>query len=178
MEQVSATLQTIASDVKIQIEWNPGLVSEYRLIGYQNRVLQREDFNNDKVDAGEIGAGHSVTAIYEITPVGSPAVLNDPLRYGGDEPANVAEETEELAFLRLRYKEPGEDESVLMELPIVEGMGAATVDIPAIALNGGPMLNGYWRGQLAGSGTIAWEARKRGDTSSAFRVQGDARTNR
>ena len=73
VEEMGSTLETIAKDVKIQIEFNPAVVSEYRLIGYETRALNREDFNNDKVDAGDIGAGHTVTAIYEITPAGSGA---------------------------------------------------------------------------------------------------------
>ena len=81
VDQLTGALFPIANDVKIQVEFNPATVAEYRLIGYETRALNREDFNNDKVDAGEIGAGHSVTAIYEVTPVGSAAVLNDPLRY-------------------------------------------------------------------------------------------------
>ena len=86
VEQMSGTLQTIAKDVKIQVEFNPDLVAEYRLIGYENRMLRREDFNNDRIDAGEIGAGHSVTALYELTLAGSPGALVDPLRYGCRDP--------------------------------------------------------------------------------------------
>ena len=81
VEEAGSTLFTIAKDVKIQIEFNPKLISEYRLIGYESRLLNREDFNNDKVDAGDIGSGHSVTAIYEITPVGSKGKHVDDLRY-------------------------------------------------------------------------------------------------
>src|SRR3546814_8451012 len=79
---MGSTLLTIARDVKIQVEFNPAVVAEYRLIGYENRVLRNEDFSNDKVDAGDIGAGHEVTALYEITPVGSGAEQLSPLRYG------------------------------------------------------------------------------------------------
>ena len=79
--ELSSTLFTIAKDVKIQVEFNPAEVREYRLIGYENRMLAREDFNNDKVDAGEIGAGHRVTALYEIVPAGAKGRI-DPLRYG------------------------------------------------------------------------------------------------
>ena len=82
VEEGGSTLEMIAKDVKIQVEFNPAVVSEYRLIGYETRALNREDFNNDAVDAGDIGAGHTVTAIYEITPMGSGAELIDPLRYG------------------------------------------------------------------------------------------------
>ena len=81
VDEASSTLFPIAKDVKIQIEFNPARVSEYRLIGYETRALKREDFNNDKVDAGDIGSGHTVTAIYEVTPVGAPGVA-DGLRYG------------------------------------------------------------------------------------------------
>ena len=80
VEEVSSTLFPIANDVKIQIEFNPAMLTEYRLIGYETRLLRREDFNNDKVDAGDIGSGHTVTAIYEVTPVGSPKFVED-LRY-------------------------------------------------------------------------------------------------
>lgn len=116
VDQLTGALFPIANDVKIQVEFNPSLVAEYRLIGYETRALAREDFNNDKVDAGEIGAGLAVTALYEITPVGSPAVLNDPLRYGAE--TSVVNTSGELGFLRLRYKEPGQSVSQLIETPI------------------------------------------------------------
>ncbi|MGH8679793.1 MAG: vWA domain-containing protein, partial [Burkholderiales bacterium] len=103
VDQMSSTLQTIAKDVKIQIEFNPSVVSEYRLIGYENRTLAREDFNNDRVDAGDIGAGHSVTAVYEITLAGNGGERADPLRYQPETGA-IAGRNTELAFLRLRYK--------------------------------------------------------------------------
>jgi Ca-activated chloride channel family protein len=115
VSELSSTLFTIAKDVKIQIEFNPAEVLEYRLIGYENRMLAREDFNNDKVDAGEIGAGHRVTALYEIVPVGRKGRI-DPLRYGPS--AAPANKNGELAHLRLRYKHPDEDESRLLEYPI------------------------------------------------------------
>ncbi len=117
VEETGGTLDTIAKDVKIQVEFNPAVVSEYRLIGYETRALNREDFNNDKVDAGEIGAGHTVTALYEITPVGSGAELNDPLRYG-DETADGRSRGGEIGFLKMRYKLPEGAESRLVELPI------------------------------------------------------------
>ena len=117
VEQMSATLLTIAKDVKIQIEFNPALVEEYRLIGYENRVLKREDFSNDAVDAGDIGAGHTVTALYEIALKGGGGALTEPLRYG--KPAQDATPHHaELAFLRLRYKQPDSDASQLLEWPI------------------------------------------------------------
>jgi Ca-activated chloride channel homolog len=122
VSQRDATLHTIASDVKIQVEFNPARVSEYRLIGYENRMLAREDFNNDRVDAGEIGAGHSVTALYEIALKGRGGERVDPLRYGA-EPA-IASGGDELAFVRLRYKRPGDGmlvSSKLIERPVTVG---------------------------------------------------------
>jgi len=116
VDQLSATLMTIAKDVKVQIEFNPAVVAEYRLVGYENRVLKREDFNNDRVDAGEIGAGHSVTALYEITLAGSGAGRIDPLRYG-KVPAATAHR-DEVATLKLRYKKPAEDSSRLVRSTI------------------------------------------------------------
>jgi len=105
VDELSATLNTIAKDVKIQIEFNPARVSEYRLIGYETRHLEREDFNNDAVDAGDIGAGHTVTALYELTLTGSGGALIDPLRYG-ERPVATADRGGELGFLKLRYKAP------------------------------------------------------------------------
>jgi len=112
VQELGSTLQTIAGDVKIQVEFNPATVSEYRLIGYENRLLNREDFKNDKVDAGDIGAGHTVTALYEIVLANSGGELVEPLRYGravqstGDEVS-----LDELAYVRLRYKQPGQSHS-------------------------------------------------------------------
>ncbi len=114
VDQLSGALFPIADDVKIQVEFNPAVVAEYRLIGYETRALRREDFNNDRVDAGEIGAGAAVTAIYEVTPVGSPAVLNNELHFRPSE-APQAANRDELAFLRLRYKAPGSTRSRLIE---------------------------------------------------------------
>jgi Ca-activated chloride channel homolog len=123
VDQISGTLFTIANDVKIQIEFNPARVAEYRLIGYETRILNRTDFNNDKVDAGDIGSGTAVTALYEITPVGSKAQMSDPLRYGKPVAGNP---TGEYAFLRIRYKLPGEKTSKLIERPIGNADEAAS----------------------------------------------------
>ncbi len=118
VDEMSSTLMTIAKDVKIQIEFNPAVVEEYRLIGYENRQLQREDFNNDKIDAGEIGAGHSVTALYEIALKGSNGTRIDPLRYQQQEAIVSPAPDSEIAFLKIRYKAPGADISKLLEWPI------------------------------------------------------------
>ncbi|MSU90400.1 DUF3520 domain-containing protein [Rhodobacteraceae bacterium 2CG4] len=118
VEDMTGALFPIADDVKIQIEFNPAQVSEYRLIGYETRALNREDFNDDTVDAGEIGAGHTVTALYEITPVGSSAERIGGLRYQS-EPQPVVDDGAEYAFLKLRYKLPGEETSKLIETPVL-----------------------------------------------------------
>ena len=129
VEEASSTLFPIAGDVKIQVEFNPQQIAEYRLIGYETRALNREDFNNDRIDAGEIGSGHSVTAIYEITPVGSPARMVDDLRYGqpSDSTAPTAGDGE-YAFVRIRYKAPGEDTSKLIEKPVNEADVVSSFD--------------------------------------------------
>ncbi|MGC6371146.1 vWA domain-containing protein [Pseudomonas sp. K2I15] len=115
VDQLSSTLAVVARDVKLQVEFNPAQVSEYRLLGYENRALKREDFNNDKVDAAEIGAGHTVTALYEIVPKGEQGWL-EPLRYAS--PAKAEGKTAELAMLRVRYKPAEGGNSRLIEHPI------------------------------------------------------------
>ncbi|MER9962055.1 VWA domain-containing protein [Mesorhizobium sp. M0045] len=129
VEDASSTLFTIAKDVKIQVEFNPNKVSEYRLIGYETRALNREDFNNDRVDAGEIGSGHSVTAIYEITPKGSGGEQIDQLRYGQASVNNggVAN-ADEYAFVKIRYKLPNEDTSKLITTPVTSANEVASFD--------------------------------------------------
>ena len=114
--EMQSTLLTIAKDVKIQIEFNPEIVAQYRLVGYENRVLNREDFRNDRVDAGDIGAGHTVTAFYEITLINNLSAVTDPLRYNHTETTTSDTRTNfdldnEIAFVRLRYKNPDEKSS-------------------------------------------------------------------
>ncbi len=132
VEEASATLFPIAKDVKIQVEFNPEAVAEYRLIGYETRALARADFNNDKVDAGDIGSGHTVTAIYEITPAGSSAALIDGLRYGQPTarpaPSTPGPHAGEYAFLKLRYKLPAEETSKLITLPVTHDLERPSVD--------------------------------------------------
>jgi Ca-activated chloride channel family protein len=116
VREAGATLTTIAKDVKVQIEFNPRAVAGYRLIGYENRVLRNEDFNDDRKDAGEIGAGHSVTALYEIVPPGVdldvPPV--EPLRYQRRTTPSPALDASELATVKVRYKAPDGDTSRLI----------------------------------------------------------------
>jgi Ca-activated chloride channel family protein len=121
-EELASTLFTIAHDVKIQVEFNPAYVSEYRLIGYENRALREEDFDNDKVDAGDIGASHQVTALYEIVPAGGRGWLPDRRYEANRRPEAAGVGNAELAFLRLRYKLPGEEQSRLIEQPVAAGL--------------------------------------------------------
>lgn len=116
VDEMSATFNTVAKDVKVQVEFNPQTVKEWRLIGYENRVLEKEDFNNDKVDAGELGAGKSVVALFEVTPVGQQGWLDDS-RYQAHPISHTGKNTE-LGFLKLRYKAPNSNTSTLLSLPI------------------------------------------------------------
>jgi Ca-activated chloride channel family protein len=153
-QELASTLFTIAHDVKIQVEFNPAYVSEYRLIGYENRALREQDFDNDAVDAGEIGAGHQVTALYEIVPAGARGWLPD-RRYPANQRAGEGASNGELAFLRLRYKLPGEDQSRLIERPLAAALirsarapvgdsaFAAAVAAYGQRLRGDPWLNGF-----------------------------------
>jgi Ca-activated chloride channel family protein len=134
VEEAGSTLFPIAKDVKLQVEFNPQAIAEYRLIGYETRALNREDFNDDRVDAGEIGSGHSVTAIYEITPKGSPAQQIDDLRYGQaktDNPAGIAN-ADEYAFVKIRYKLPDEDVSKLITTPVTAANEVASFDAASV----------------------------------------------
>lgn len=163
VQEMQSTLLTIAKDVKIQIEFNPAQVAEYRLIGYENRLLNREDFANDRVDAGDIGAGHEVTALYELTLVGSDAQRLPALRYGTPPTAATGVAANELAHLRLRYKRPGEDTSRLIQTPISTAQVmakhapspalrfAATVAAYADALRGGKNIEGWTWSDIARS---------------------------
>jgi Ca-activated chloride channel family protein len=130
-EELASTMFPIADDVKIQVEFNPALVAEYRLIGYETRMLRREDFNNDKVDAGDIGAGHTVTAIYEMTPAGAKQRQIDPLRYQSEREKSKAPASgraDEMAFVKLRYKLPGEAASRLIEQSVRAADALAKID--------------------------------------------------
>ena len=115
VDEASSTLFPIAKDVKIQVEFNPAAVAEYRLIGYETRMLNREDFENDKVDAGDVGSGQTVTALYEIVPVGGPRAIGE-LRYARPEPASA--QGTEIGFVKIRYKLPKSDTSRLISTPI------------------------------------------------------------
>lgn len=122
VNEFGGTLFTIAKDVKLQIEFNPAKVKAYRLIGYENRMLKSEDFNNDKKDAGELGSGHTVTALYEIIPVGVDSEFSkiDDLKYQSNKVEKISSTTNELMTIKLRYKKPDEEVSKLIVHPLVD----------------------------------------------------------
>lgn len=181
VEEIGATLNMIAKDVKIQIEFNPDAVAEYRLIGYETRHLEREDFNNDAVDAGDIGAGHTVTALYEIALNGSGGNLIDPLRYGSTgTPGRAGESANgELAFLKLRYKLPGSDSSRLIARAIdqreIIGDLARTSDnyrfSAAVAGFGQILRGGEYTGEFDLNAAAALAAAARGEDAFGYRSE-------
>ena len=169
-DQLTGALFPIADDVKIQVEFNPAQIVEYRLIGYESRALRREDFNNDAVDAGDIGAGHSVTALYEVTPVGSPAQMTEPLRY---QPATGIRSSDELGWLKLRHKEPGVDTSELIEIPILPG-GETNADMRfamAIAGFGQLLRGGGYMNDWGYEQAIELASRSRGTDDFGYRTE-------
>lgn len=170
VDQLSSTLAIVARDVKLQVEFNPAQVSEYRLLGYENRALKREDFNNDKVDAGEIGAGHTVTALYEIVPKGEKGWL-EPLRYAA---APVAENTSaELAMLRVRFKPAAGGASQLIERPIRNEITPASADLrfaAAVAAFAQQLKgDGRYTGSMSLKDTAALARSARGDDPFGLR---------
>jgi len=178
VEEGGSTLEMIAKDVKIQVEFNPSVVSEYRLIGYETRALNREDFNNDTVDAGDIGAGHTVTAIYEITPVGSGGELVDPLRYGTDAAPAASGAGDEIAFLKMRYKLPDEDVSQLIEMPVTADIvygdiADVTPDMrfAAAVAAFGQKLKGSSYGQMSWDAIRALAQSGRGEDEAGYRAE-------
>ncbi|MGV8887067.1 MAG: vWA domain-containing protein [Pseudomonas sp.] len=173
VDQLGSTLAVVAKNVKLQVEFNPAQVSEYRLLGYENRALKREDFSNDKVDAGEIGAGHTVTALYEIVPKGEQGWL-EPLRYGTPGAA-VSEKTGELAMLRVRYQLPEGGSSRLLERPIVNGqVGKASDDLrfaAAVAAFSQQLKDGRYTGDFSLKDTEALARGARGDDRFGLRAE-------
>jgi Ca-activated chloride channel family protein len=150
VHQMNGTLVTIAKDVKIQVEFNPARVAAYRLIGYENRLLAKEDFNDDTKDAGEIGAGHTVTALYEIVPAGTPVpdAATDPLEY--QRPVTLTDEarqSQDLLTLKLRYKEPDGDTSQLLKFKVEDsdksfGQASSDFQFAASVAGFGMLLRG------------------------------------
>ena len=163
VDQLGSTLAVVAKNVKLQVEFNPAQVSEYRLLGYENRALKREDFSNDKVDAGEIGAGHTVTALYEIVPAGEKGWL-EPLRYGKASAA-VSDKNGELAMLRVRYQLPEGGNSRLIERPITDRVTPASDDLrfaAAVAAFSQQLKDGRYTGEFSLKDTEALARGARG----------------
>ena len=177
VEQVTSTLVTIANDVKIQVEFNPALVSEYRLIGYETRMLNREDFRNDKVDAGEVGAGHSVTAIYELTPANSDAGFIPQSRYQKAESNSSNDFDNEFAFLKIRYKLPDANSSTLISQPVTvddyyEKVESAPQDVrfaTAVAAFGELVRGGRYTGEFGYDDVFELARDARGDDRFGYR---------
>ena len=178
VDEATSTLFTIAKDVKIQIEFNPATVSEYRLIGYETRALKREDFNNDKVDAGDIGAGHTVTAIYEITPADSDNQSIDKHRYEANE-KTVAQKSKanknEYGFVKIRYKSPTGTKSKLIEQAIsVKQTSKASSDVlfsTAVAGFAQLLANSKHTGDLRYSDLISLAKANKGDDEFGYRSE-------
>jgi len=176
VDEIGSTLMTIAKDVKIQIEFNPSMVKEYRLIGYENRMLKREDFNNDKIDAGEIGAGHTVTALYEVTLQGKRGLI-DPLRYGSDRVSSKKRGSQEIALLRLRYKQPNGVKSSLIEYPLhkrmIKSSLAKTTDrfrfAASVAAFGDLLRGSEYSGKFSYSDLLKLAGKARGDDRTGYK---------
>lgn len=172
VDQLGSTLAVVAKNVKLQVEFNPAQVSEYRLLGYENRALKREDFSNDKVDAGEIGAGHTVTALYEIVPTGEKGWL-EPLRYGKSSAA-VADNKGEMAMLRVRYQLPEGGTSRLVERPISAVAAPASDDLrfaAAVAAFAQQLKDGRYTGEFSLKDTEALARGARGEDRFGLRAE-------
>ncbi|MBX3687441.1 MAG: VWA domain-containing protein [Rhodocyclaceae bacterium] len=173
VEEAASTLSIVARDVKIQMEFNPAVVSEYRLIGYENRALAREDFRNDKVDAGEVGAGHGVTALYELSLVGQPGMLGES-RYA--RPAPVVGHGDELGMLRLRYKQPAGGAANEIEVAVkreqIRSAAAASTDLrftAAVAAFGQHLRGGKYLGSFGPEQIERLAAGARGEDRFGYR---------
>jgi len=186
VQQMNGTLVTIAKDVKIQVEFNPERVASYRLIGYEKRMLRKEDFNNDKIDAGEIGAGHTVTALYEVVPVGTnanpaasvPSV--DPLKYQPNDSKKDASHSEaatgEMLTVKLRYKKPDGDKSELIERPVTDSNAAFAAASPdfkfaaAVAEFGMILRDSEHKGNGTFGAVLEWAQEGKGNDKNGYRA--------
>ncbi|MFZ1367295.1 vWA domain-containing protein [Sphingorhabdus sp.] len=173
-EEMAATIFTIAKDVKIQIEFNPQAVKEYRLIGYENRLLAEEDFDNDKVDAGDIGSGHQVTALYEVVPTNAKGWMPD-RRYAENRVLEPWGQASEMAWLKLRYKLPDGDTSMLIEQPVpvswLRTAKAPTGDmafVTAVAAYGQKLRGDKYLGDFGWTGVRSLAGDQRGYVREEF----------
>jgi Ca-activated chloride channel family protein len=183
VQQMNGTLVTIAKDVKIQVEFNPVRVASYRLIGYEKRMLRKEDFNNDKVDAGEIGAGHTVTALYEVVPVGvsgNPAASVPPvdaLKYSANERStNERSTSSEMLTVKLRYKKPDGDKSDLVECAVTDDSGDFAKASPdfkfaaAVAEFGMILRDSEHKGNGTFGAVLEWANEGKGADANGYRA--------
>ena len=186
VQQMNGTLVTIAKDAKIQVEFNPARVASYRLIGYEKRLLRKEDFNNDKIDAGEIGAGHTVTALFEVVPVGAnanpagnlPSV--DPLKYGtystNATQRDQRSTSSEMLTVKLRYKKPDGDKSELIERAVVDDgkqFANASADFKfaaAVAEFGMLLRNSEFKGSGTPGAVLGWAEEGKGKDANGYRA--------
>ncbi|OLC08208.1 MAG: hypothetical protein AUH41_08775 [Gemmatimonadetes bacterium 13_1_40CM_66_11] len=179
VHELGGTLYTVAKDVKIQVEWNPARVRAYRLIGYENRMLRNEDFADDKKDAGEVGSGHSVTALYEVVPVGVNTDVTirmpDSLRYQNRNAQSTSAAGPELLFVKVRYKQPDGDQSRLISQPVLAQAGQApSVDFQfqaAVAEFGLLLRNSDFRGKADLGHVIAAAREARGNDADGYRAE-------
>ncbi len=179
VQEATSSLFTIAQDVKLQVEFNPATVAEYRLVGYETRALKREDFNNDAIDAGDVGSGHTVTAIYEITPVGSNARMVDEARYEENRRGVTSRGArEEYGFLKIRYKLPGESKSRLLERPIPLATRSTRAEITrevnfstAVAGFGQLLRGGQFTGALSYEDVIRQAQSATGEDRFGYRAE-------
>ena len=179
VEEAGSTLFPIAKDVKIQVEFNPATVAEYRLIGYETRALNRDDFDNDKVDAGDVGSGQAVTALYEVVPVGGPRTMDD-LRYGAVGTRKGARASAaEYGFVKIRYKLPNSDTSRLISAPIdrsqeVRSFEAAPRDArfaTAVAGFSELLRGGRYTGKLSYEDVMSMASASRGPDEFGYRSE-------
>jgi Ca-activated chloride channel family protein len=182
VQQINGTLMTIAKDVKIQVEFNPARVASYRLIGYEKRMLRKEDFNNDKIDAGEIGAGHTVTALYEVVPAGAGATDPaasvppvDPLKYGTNR-TDTPNGSLEMVTVKLRHKKPDGETSELTERSFTDSGSKfenAAPDLKfaaAVAEFGMLLRDSQYKGKATMGALIEWAQEGKGRDTAGYRA--------
>jgi Ca-activated chloride channel homolog len=174
VQEFGGTLFTVAKDVKIQVEFNPARVQSYRLLGYENRLLAKEDFKDDRKDAGELGSGHSVTALYEVVPTGSRpmTVSDDSLTYERVSLRPDARHSGELLTVRVRYKEPAGSTSRLLETPVADRSGAASEDMrfaSAVAEFALLLRDSEHKGQASWEQVLSLARGARGDDRQGYR---------
>ena len=175
VEQAGGTLVTVAKDVKIQVEFNPRAVAAYRLIGYENRLLKDQDFNDDKKDAGDMGAGHSVTALYELVPAGQPVETAsiDALKYQQPNGLSSAAATNEAMTVKIRYKEPDGQKSALMTFPVTTtATPSAEMGFAAAVAEFGMLLrDSEFKGSATFADAIALARRFKGEDQHGHRAE-------